>query len=68
MTETGRKGLLEDGLLRIKEAADFSGWSVAFIYKLMRQNELAYVKVGRSRRIPRRALINLAEKHLIAGG
>jgi len=67
MTDTDKKGVLEDGLLRIKEASAFSGWSVAFIYKLMRQDELVYVKVGRSRRIPRRALIELAEKHLLGG-
>jgi excisionase family DNA binding protein len=68
MNETNTKrGLLEDGMLMIKEAASFSQLSVPLLYKLMRTHELPYVKIGRSRRIPRRALIELAERHLRGG-
>jgi excisionase family DNA binding protein len=57
--------LLADGLMTVKQAAAFLGISVANLYVLMSRGELPYVKLGRSRRIPRRALIDLAAKNLV---
>jgi excisionase family DNA binding protein len=68
MSERGEhRALLEEGLLRMKEAASFTQLSVAQLYKLMRDNQLPFVKIGRCRRIPRRALLDLVEKHLVTG-
>jgi excisionase family DNA binding protein len=58
-------GLFEDGLGRVSEAAKFLSVSRSHIYKLMDQGQLPYVKIGKSRRIPRRAMLNLAVNNLI---
>jgi len=56
--------LVGDGLLTTKEAAEFLGISVAGLYAIMARGELPFVKLGRSRRVPRRALIELAARNL----
>jgi excisionase family DNA binding protein len=58
--------LVSEGLLDVRDAATFLGLSVAKLYGLMESGELAYAKIGRSRRIPRKALIELAARHLVA--
>ena len=55
-----------DGLDRVAEAARFLGLSRSNIYELMGAGKLPFVKIGRSRRIPHRALIELATRHLSA--
>ena len=60
-----RAELVADGLKTIKEAAAFSKVSVALLYKLMASGELPYTKIGRSRRIPHKALIELAARNLV---
>jgi excisionase family DNA binding protein len=57
--------LVSDGLLSVKAAAGFLDISRSKLYELMDQGELAYVKIGKSRRIPRQALINLAAGNLV---
>jgi excisionase family DNA binding protein len=57
--------LVADGLDTIKDAAAFLKVSVAQIYRLMAAGELPFSKIGRSRRIPRRALVELAARNLI---
>jgi excisionase family DNA binding protein len=57
--------LVADGLMTVLQAAKFLGLSRAKVYQLMDQGLLAYVKIGRSRRIPRRALVELAAQHLV---
>lgn len=57
--------LLGDGLETPKGAAAFLKISVAQLYRLMESGALPYVKIGRSRRIPRRALIELAARNLV---
>ncbi len=54
-----------DGLVSVPEAARFLGLSRSKVYSLMEAGELAYVKIGRARRIPRRALIQLAASHVV---
>jgi len=57
--------LVDDGLLTVKQASKFVSLSVASLYGTMARGESAYVKLGKSRRIPRRALISLAARHLV---
>lgn len=59
--------LLAEGLLRIEEAEAFSGLGRSTLYKQMDAGLLAYVKIGRARRIPKQALIELMAHHMIGG-
>jgi excisionase family DNA binding protein len=56
--------LAEDGFIPVIEAARFLGLSRAKVYQMMDSGELRYAKFGRSRRIPRRALMELAERSI----
>ena len=56
--------LLKDGLKTIREAAAFLGISRSSIYTLMDSGRLAYVRIGTSRRIPHRSLLELAASNL----
>jgi excisionase family DNA binding protein len=56
--------LLEGGLLPVSEAAEFLGVSRSMVYALMEDGQLPYVKIGRARRIPRRALLAFAAERL----
>ena len=60
-------GLVEDGLMRVREACEFLRLSRSSVYALMDHGELAFVKLGRSRRIPRRAVVELAARALQGG-
>jgi excisionase family DNA binding protein len=35
------------------------------VYQLMERGQLAFVRIGRSRRIPRQALVDLARRHQV---
>ena len=59
--------LVADGLLTVRECAEFLHLSRSKIYELMDAGELCFVKLGRSRRIPRRAVIELAARQLRGG-
>ena len=59
--------LVEDGLMTVREAAGFLRLSRSTVYVLMDRGELPFVKLGRSRRIPRRAVIELAARELRGG-
>lgn len=52
--------------MNVKQAADFLGISVAGVYKLMSVGQLGYAKIGRSRRIPKNALVAFAAKNLVS--
>lgn len=54
--------LLTDGLLNVREAAEFLRMGRSTIYELMDAGRLGYVKIGRARRIPKRALVELAKQ------
>ena len=62
-----RADLVADGLVTVQEAAQFLSISRSKLYELMDNGELTFVKLGRSRRIPRRALIDLAASGLQGG-
>jgi excisionase family DNA binding protein len=55
-----------DGFATIAEAAEFLRLSRATVYNLMEAGQLAYAKFGRSRRVPRRALLEYAERCIVA--
>jgi excisionase family DNA binding protein len=57
--------LLAEGLDRVADVARFLKVSVAQVYVLMHQGQLAYTKIGRCRRIPHRALLELAARNLV---
>ena len=56
-----RDRVTEDGLMTVPEAVEFLKLSRARLYVLMSTGALAYVQLGRHRRIPRRSVIALAE-------
>ncbi len=59
--------LVADGLMSVPAASVFFSVSRSKLYELMETGRLVYVKIGRSRRIPRRAAIELAARNLIGG-
>jgi len=54
--------LLAEGLLTIKQAAEFLQLGESTLYKLMEAGKLPFHKLGKSRRIPKVALRIYAEK------
>ena len=59
--------LVSDGLMTVKEAATFLRLSRSTVYSMMDDGNLPFVKLGRSRRIPRRAIVKLAAGELRGG-
>lgn len=59
--------LVSEGLLSVSDAAEFLQISRAKLYLLMEAGQLHYVKLGRARRIPRRALVMLAATNVRGG-
>lgn len=59
--------LVADGLMTVPETAAFLGVSRSFLYGLMDRGRLVFVKLGRSRRIPRAAVVELAASGLKGG-
>lgn len=56
--------LVADGLVAVAEAAAFLGVSRSALYLMMDRGELPFVKLGRSRRVPKRALQEIARQRL----
>ena len=75
MMSTGAMGLdhvhsaelVADGLLTINECAAFLRISRSKVYQLMDAGVLSYAKLGRSRRIPQRAVIDVAAQAIRGG-
>ena len=61
------KELMTDGLVTVEEGCRFLSLSRSKMYEMMDAGLLAYVKLGRSRRIPRKALIDAAAGSLVTG-
>jgi excisionase family DNA binding protein len=57
--------LVAGGLLTIGDACRFLSLGRASLYKLMCSGDLPFVKIGGARRIPKQALVELAQRHLI---
>jgi len=56
--------ILDDGFERVADAARFLGVSRSLIYKLLNAGVLPSAKIGNSRRIPTRAVRELAAASL----
>jgi excisionase family DNA binding protein len=63
----GGAELVADGLLTVAAAAAFLSVSRSTLYLAMDRGQLPFVKLGRARRIPRRALLALAAVNLHNG-
>lgn len=59
-----RESLAGDRLCKIDEAANYLAISRASLYEILSRGEIASVKIGRSRRVPLRALIAFAAAHI----
>jgi excisionase family DNA binding protein len=57
--------LVAEGLQRISETARFLGISRSLVYRLINSGVLPTVRIGRSRRIPIRAVHELAASNLV---
>ena len=57
--------LLAQGAITVREAEAFTGLKKSFLYRLMEQGRLPYIKIGAARRIPKAALIRLMAEHLV---
>jgi excisionase family DNA binding protein len=53
------------GLMRVDEASQYLAVCRSKIYQLMDSGQLRFVKIGRSRRIPRDALVELVRQNLV---
>jgi excisionase family DNA binding protein len=58
--------LVADGLRTVKFAGEFLSASRTTVYKMMNDGDLPFVKIGRARRIPHRALVEAAARGLVA--
>ena len=59
--------VIDEGFVGVPYAVRFLGLSRSKIYGLMDDGALTYARFGRSRRIPLRALHELAERSLVHG-
>ena len=57
--------ILTDGLERISSAATYLGVSRSYVYKLIANGDLPSVKIGHNRRVPIRAVRDLALTNLV---
>jgi excisionase family DNA binding protein len=62
---SGKEDIVQDGLDRVAEVARFLKLSPSTIYKLMDRGLLPYVKIGNARRVPHRAVVELAAGNLV---
>ena len=65
MTQLDKHNMISDGLEKVSAAALFLGISRSSVYKLIAQGLLPSVKIGHSRRIPIRAVRELASDRLV---
>ena len=64
---TNNELMVQEGLITIEAAMDFLDISRASLYRLIKDGALPTVKLIGARRIPRRALIDLAASRLMIG-
>ena len=57
--------LVSEGLMTVREAAEFLGLSRSTVYELMESGELPFAKIGKARRIPRRAVTAFAASRMV---
>ncbi len=59
-----RLQMVASGLMTVGQVSEFLNLARSTIYALMDQGTLPYVRIGRARRIPRRAVLELAAANL----
>jgi len=59
-----KRDLVRDGLERVEQAADFLKISRAQMWNLVRRGDVRTVRIGRSVRIPKQALVDFAASRL----
>lgn len=57
----------EAGLMTVAQVAAYLALSRETIYRMMTDGRLSYTLIGRSRRIPRKDVIALANRSLVTG-
>jgi excisionase family DNA binding protein len=57
--------MLSEGLDRIPEVSRYLKVSRSQVYALMERGVLPYVRIGRSRRVPHRAVVDLVMRNLV---
>lgn len=62
-----KEDLVEDGLVSLNDAMAFLSIGRSTLYELFDKGLLPYAKIGRSRRVPKRALVQLAQATLKGG-
>jgi excisionase family DNA binding protein len=67
MSDDRKDQLVADGLWTVPQASKFLGLSRSKVYAMMEAGQLAFVKLGSSRRIPRKAVIELVRSSLVGG-
>lgn len=65
MHETINEELVADGLQRISETARFLSLSRSLVYRLINTGVLPTVRIGRTRRIPTKAVMELAASSVV---
>jgi excisionase family DNA binding protein len=68
MSQKLNREMLEGGLVTIGDAATFLRLGRSTVYQLLEAGQLPSVKIGRARRIPRAAIVELAARHLVGNG
>ena len=64
MQQSEPNEIISDGLERVSETARFLGVSRSFVYQLIQEGVLPTVKIGKSRRIPVRAVRELVLRNM----
>jgi predicted DNA-binding transcriptional regulator AlpA len=64
---TNNETIVQEGLVTIETAMDFLDMSRASLYRLINDGTLPTIKLIGARRIPRRALIELAASRITVG-
>jgi len=60
--------ILIDGVMTIDDACKFLSVSRDYLYRLMKSGQLPWVSLGKYRRIPRRAVMQLLADGLVSKG
>ena len=59
--------IFADGVITVEETGAMLAVSRSTVYSLFERGQLAYVQLGRARRVPRRAVAQLLERNLKGG-
>lgn len=66
MSRTLESEIIRDGLERVSDTARFLGMSRSYVYRLIKDGVIPSVKIGKSRRVPVRAVRQLALDNMVS--